>query len=156
MLPLGHIGIRAERGVDRSSLLTHDEQYTLMSLWSIFRSPLMLGGDIPSSDPFTMGLLTNPEVLAVNQHSDNGRQSYREGNTVVWTADVPGSNSTYVAVFNIGDREEAIHLPWSAVGVNAKKVTARDLWLHKDTKGVDAIRLSLRPHASILVKITPQ
>jgi len=156
MLPLGHIGIRAERGVDRSSLLTHDEQYTLMSLWSIFRSPLILGGDIPSSDPFTMGLLTNPEVLAVNQHSDNGRQSYREGNTVVWTADVPGSNSTYVAVFNIGDREEAIHLPWSAVGVNAKKVTARDLWLHKDTKGVDAIRLSLRPHASILVKITPQ
>ncbi len=156
MLPLGHIGIRAERGVDRSSLLTHDEQYTLMSLWSIFRSPLMLGGDIPSSDAFTIGLLTNPEVLAVNQHSDNGRQSYREGNKVAWTADVPGSNSRYVAVFNIGDSEEAIHLPWSAVGVAAQKATVRDLWLHKDTKDVDAIHLSLRPHASILVKVTPQ
>ena len=75
MLPLGHIGIRAERGDDRSSLLTHDEQYTLMSMWSIFRSPLMFGGDIPSSDAFTIDILTNPEVLDVNQHSENGRES---------------------------------------------------------------------------------
>ena len=103
MLPLGHIGIRAERGEDRASLLTHDEQYTLMSLWSIFRSPLMFGGDIPSSDSFTIELLTNPEVLTVNQRSENGRQSYREGGTVAWTADIPGSKSKYVDVSNIGD-----------------------------------------------------
>src|SRR6202167_2171485 len=66
MLPLGHIAIRGERGDDRASLLTHDEQYTLMSMWAIFRSPLMLGGDIPSSDAFTIKLLTNREVLDVN------------------------------------------------------------------------------------------
>ena len=79
MLPLGHIGLRAERGDDRASLLTHDEQYTLMSMWSIFRSPLMFGGDIPSSDEFTMDILTNPEVLKVNQHSENGREIYHDG-----------------------------------------------------------------------------
>ncbi len=156
MLPLGHIGIRAERGDDRPSLLTHDEQYTLMSLWSIFRSPLMFGGDIPSSDPFTIDILTNPEVLYVNQHSDNGRQSYREGSTVAWTADAPGSRSKYVAVFNIGDTVKDIDLPWSSVQVVASKATVRDLWLHKDTKDVSAIHLSLRPHAGILVKVTPQ
>jgi alpha-galactosidase len=156
MLPLGHIGIRAERGDDRPSLLTHDEQYTLMSLWSIFRSPLMFGGDIPSSDAFTIDILTNPEVLDVNQHSDNGRQSYREGSTVAWTADVPDSKSKYVAVFNIGDTAKIIDLPWSAVEVTASKVTVRDLWLHTDTKDVSAIHLSLRPHASILIKVTPQ
>jgi hypothetical protein len=156
MLPLGHIGIRAERGDDRPSLLTHDEQYTLMSLWSIFRSPLMFGGDISSSDAFTIDILTNPEVLDVNQHSENGRQSFREGSTVAWTADVPGSRSKYVAVFNIGDTAKDIDLPWSSVEVSASKAAVRDLWLHKDTKDVSAIHLSLRPHASILVKVTPQ
>ena len=54
MLPLGRIGIRAERGIDRQSLFTHDEQITLMTLWSIFRAPLMFGGDLPTSDDFTL------------------------------------------------------------------------------------------------------
>ena len=67
MLPLGHIGIRAERGEPRMSLLTHDEQRTLMTLWSIARSPLMFGGHLPDNDPWTLDLLTNDEVLAVNQ-----------------------------------------------------------------------------------------
>lgn len=156
MLPLGHIGLRAERGDDRPSLLTHDEQYTLMSLWSIFRSPLMFGGDIPSSDPFTIDILTNPEVLDVNQHSDNGRQSFREGTTVAWTADVPGSKSKYVAIFNIGDTARDINLPWASVEVPASKATVRDLWLYKDTREVSGIHVSLRPHASILVKVTPE
>ena len=93
MLPLGHIGIRAERGDDRASLLTHDEQYTLMSMWSIFRSPLMFGGDLPSSDAFTVGILTNPDVLEVDQHSANGREVYRDGGTIAWIADVHGSAS---------------------------------------------------------------
>jgi alpha-galactosidase len=156
MLPLGHIGIRAERGDDRASLLTHDEQYTLMSMWSIFRSPLMFGGDIPSSDPFTIEILTNPEVLKVNQHSEHGRESYREGNTIVWTADVPGSASRYLTVSNIGDAEAAVHLPWKTVGVTGKRVKVRDLWLHKELGTSDALALSLRPHASVLLEVTAQ
>ena len=67
MLPLGHIGIRAERGDPRMSLLTKDEQRTLMTLWSVARSPLMFGGHLPDNDEFTLGLITNDEVLAVNQ-----------------------------------------------------------------------------------------
>jgi alpha-galactosidase len=156
MLPLGHIGIRAERGDDRVSLLTHDEQYTLMSMWSIFRSPLMFGGDLPSSDAFTIAILTNPEVLEVNQHSENGRESYREGDTIAWTADIPGSTSRYLTISNLGDTEKAIHLPWKSVGVVAGKVQVRDLWLHKDLGSSDAITLPLRPHASVLLKLTPQ
>ena len=156
MLPLGHIGLRAERGDDRASLLTHDEQYTLLSMWSIFRSPLMFGGDIPSSDAFTLDILTNPEVLKVNQHSENGRESYRDGDTIAWTADIPGSTSKYVTVSNIGETESAVHLPWKSVGINAKKVSVRDLWMHKDLGNSDALALSLRPHASVLLKITAQ
>jgi alpha-galactosidase len=156
MLPLGHIGIRAERGEDRMSLLTHDEQYTLMSMWSIFRSPLMFGGDLPSSDAFTTEILTNPEVLEVNQHSENGRESYRERDTIAWVADIPGSPSKYVTLSNIGDTEKAVRLPWKSVGIDAGKVRVRDLWLHKDLGSSDAITLSLRPHASVLLKVTAQ
>lgn len=156
MLPLGHIGIRAERGDDRTSLLTHDEQYTLMSVWSIFRSPLMFGGDIPSSDAFTVEILTNPEVLEVDQRSQNGREVYREGDTISWTADIPGSASKYLTVSNIGDMERVIHLPWKSIGINARKVSSRDLWMHKELGSNDALALSLRPHASALLKLTPQ
>lgn len=80
MLPLGRIAIRGERGNDRMSLLTRDEQVTLMTLWAIFRSPLMMGGDLPSNDEFTLKLLTNREVLAVNQQSTKNRELYARGN----------------------------------------------------------------------------
>jgi alpha-galactosidase len=156
MLPLGHIGIRAERGNDRASLLTHDEQYTLMSMWAIFRSPLMFGGDIPSSDAFTIGLLTNPEVLKVNQHSDNGRQVYRQGDTIIWIADDPGSRSKYLTVSNIGDTAKDVKLPWKSVGVSAHKVSERDLWIHKELGSSDTLQVSLRPHASMLLKLTAE
>ncbi len=156
MLPLGHIGIRAERGDDRSSLLTHDEQYTLMSMWAIFRSPLMFGGDIPSSDAFTIDILTNPEVLQVNQHSSNGRECYREGDTIAWIANIPGSRSKYLTVSNLGETEEAVHLPWKSVGIDATKASARDLWMHKELGSSDALTLSLPSHATVLLKVTGQ
>ncbi len=69
MLPLGRIGIRAELLSDRPTRFTKDEQITMMTLWSIFRSPLMFGGDLPSNDAWTLCLLTNAKVIAVNQSS---------------------------------------------------------------------------------------
>src|SRR5205085_2934408 len=74
MLPLGRIAIRGERGDDRMSGLTHDEQHTLMSLWAIARSPLMYGGDLPSNDAFSLSLMTNEEVLEANQNGSNARE----------------------------------------------------------------------------------
>ena len=95
MLPLGVL----ELG-QRSTRFTPDEQYTVMSLWSIARSPLMHGGDMTKTDDFTLSLLTNDEVLAVNQHSVNNRQLFAHDDLVAWTADVPGSPDKYLAVFN--------------------------------------------------------
>jgi alpha-galactosidase len=154
MLPLGHIGIRAERGVDRPSLLTHDEQHTLMSMWAIFRSPLMFGGDIPTSDSFTIDLLTNREVLDVNQHSEHGREVYRTEDTICWTADVPGSSAKYLTVSNIGDTEREVKLPWQSLGIAAKKVAIRDLWTHQDVLSSDTFAMPLRAHASVLLKVS--
>lgn len=94
MIPFGIIEF------DRKTKFTKDEHYTLMSLWSIARSPLIFGGDMTKLDDFTIDVLTNPEVLAVNQNSTNNRQVSRENNLIVWTADVPGSADKYVALFN--------------------------------------------------------
>ena len=103
MLPLGRISIRGERGDDRRTRLTNDEQITLMTLWSIFRSPLMFGGDLPSNDDFTLSLLTNDEVLAVNQNSTNNRDLFVRDGLIAWAADVPDSADKYVALFNTRD-----------------------------------------------------
>jgi len=94
MIPFGIVEF------DRPTKFTPDEHYTLMSLWSIARSPLIFGGDMTKLDDFTLGMLTNPEVLEVNQNSTNNRQVSREKNLIVWAADVPGSKDKYVALFN--------------------------------------------------------
>ena len=102
MIPFGRIGIRSV-GPDRQSKFTADEQRTLMTLWCIARSPLMLGADLPDTDPATLALLTNDGALAVSQNSTNNRQLFRNGDLIAWTADVPGSKSKYLAVFNAQD-----------------------------------------------------
>ncbi len=102
MLPLGRIGIRAHVGGDRMSNLTQAQQRTLMSLWTISRSPLMFGGHLPSNDAFTLSLITNPEVIAVDQQSTGNRQVFRTNDKVAWTADAPGGGR-YLAVFNLNN-----------------------------------------------------
>ena len=108
MLPLGKIGLRAERGEPRWSGFTKDEQYTLMTLFSIFRSPLMFGGDLPSNDEFTLSLITNKEVLNVNQNSANGKQLFRENDLIAWTADDPKTGDKYLALFNATDQQPVV------------------------------------------------
>ncbi|WP_223649646.1 NPCBM/NEW2 domain-containing protein [Hymenobacter psoromatis] len=105
MLPLGRLGIRAERGDDRQSRFTPDEQRTLMTLWSIFRSPLMFGGDLPSNNAATLALITNPRVLAVSRASAHNRQLFRRGDLVGWVADDPQTGDKFLALFNAQDQE---------------------------------------------------
>ena len=152
MLPLGHIGIRAERGDPRMSLLTHDEQRTLMSLWSIARSPLMFGGNLPDNDAFTLELLTNSEVLAVNQKASASRQLFARGDQVAWAAEM--GNTKYLAVFNTGDTNpEQIRIDWSDLGLSGK-CNVRDLWEQKDLGTASGGQtFTIAPHASAIYRI---
>lgn len=102
MIPFGYV----EFG--RKTNFTEDEHYTLMSLWSIARSPLIFGGDMTKLDDFTISMLTNPEVLEVNQNSTNNRQVSRSQNLIVWAADVPDSQDKYVALFNAQSKGESV------------------------------------------------
>ena len=104
MLPLGRIGIRAERGDNRMSRFTKDEQYTLMSLFLICRSPLMFGGNLPDNDKFTLNLITNDEALAVLNKSKNNRLLFQDGGKIAWIADASDGKDKYVALFYTSDQ----------------------------------------------------
>ncbi|PXW92443.1 alpha galactosidase A [Streptohalobacillus salinus] len=111
MLPLGHIGIRSVDGGASSRLtrFTKDEQITMMTLWSIFRSPLMFGGELRDNDAFTLKLITDPDLIALNQSGYNQRQVKREADAVVWQSQVC-STCHYVALFNLADTPEVVSI----------------------------------------------
>lgn len=155
MLPLGHIGIRAERGDDRQSLLTSDEQITLMTLWVMSRSPLMFGGDLPGNDDFTLSLLTNDEVLQVHRASQDNRQLFRHGDHIAWIARSSESDDQYLAIFNIGNESSVIETDL-ALSEKAVGYAVRDLWSQADMGIVQSKwSQSLAPHASRLFRLRP-
>jgi len=155
MLPLGHIGLRAERGNDRLSLLTQDEQHTLMTLWSIARSPLMFGGDLLTLDPFTTTLLTNGAILSVNQHSTENHIAYSQGDLRIWTARSTGANHRkYIAIFNLGDTPVAQHLIWQQIGWKNPAGVLQELWSNKKVPGSAGLDIQLAPHASAIYSVS--
>ncbi|MGH9470657.1 MAG: glycoside hydrolase family 27 protein [Terriglobia bacterium] len=155
MLPLGRLRIRGFADAPRATRLTHDEQRTLMTLWFIFRSPLMIGADLPSLDPFTLSLFTNPEVLAVDQHSFDNRQTYARGQQIAWEASIPGSRGKYVALFNLADSPAPVKVTWNELGMHGN-CAVRDLWARKDEgRHSGAYFHELPAHGSGLYKIEP-
>ncbi|MBV7528532.1 glycoside hydrolase family 27 protein [Chitinophaga sp. sic0106] len=154
MLPLGRLSIRGERGNDRMTGFTKDEQYTLMTLWSIFKSPLMFGGDFPSNDAFTNSLLTNRDVLAVLKYSTNNRELFRTADKVAWIADDPKTGDKYLALFNTADVAAEISVELSTAGFTSP-VKIKNLWTGKELgkiKGVFGEKLN--PHGVGLYRLT--
>jgi hypothetical protein len=154
MLPLGRIGIRAERGNPRMTKFTKDEQYTLMTLWSIFRSPLMFGGNLPDNDPFTLSLLTNKNVLAVLKNSSNNKPLLNDAEKAIWIADAPGASARYVAVFNKAKDKSKITVDLTQIG-GTRACTVTDLWTGKVLgKFTGTFSPEINPHGAGLYKIT--
>jgi hypothetical protein len=155
MLPLGQIGASG-KNARRWTAFTRDEQYTLMTLWCMFRSPLIFGGDLPGNDEFTVSLLTNPEVLAIDQTSSGNHQSYARGNIVGWVADAANLTDQYSSITNLGDGEEIVEANWPELGIAAKKAAVRDLWKREDLGKRQGIQLHVRAHASVLLRVSPE
>jgi hypothetical protein len=157
MLPLGHIGPNpGDGGLPRDTNLTHDEQVTMMTLWCMFQSPLIMGGDLLSSDEWTMKLLTNPEVLAVDQHASGRRSVVTTENTVVWISTPEDGRGNYVAVFNLSDKEQTLAYGWTKLDLPKGAYSIRDLWNSKDLGDTSALKVTLRPHASALYRVIPK
>jgi len=169
MLPLGRLrltgaddyaarvmGLSVDEITDEPSRLTPAEQRTLLTLWSIFRSPLMMGGHLPATDESTLELLTNDEVLAVDQASTNNRELRAEGDRVVWAADEPGTGAVYAAFFNKGAaKTRLVRLEMKDVGL-PERVEVRDLWRRSGAGEFQgSIAAEVEPHGAVLVKMWP-
>lgn len=133
MLPLGRIGLRAHVGGPRDSALTPDEQRTMMTLWSIARSPLVFGGHLPDSPAETLDLLTADAVLAVGERGSACREIIRDNGIVVWRSTVrpaePGGRPQEArAVFNISDEPRAVALHVDDLGLATGTEELTDLW----------------------------
>jgi alpha-galactosidase len=153
MLPIGYIGPRPGVGKARETNFTRDEQRTLMTLWSIIRSPLILGSDLTRNDDWTTSLLTNPEVIAVDQHSRDNRPLIVTSHQVVWTARPETGTGTYLAVFNRGNGELELHLGWNELGLKlGRAYKLRDLWERKDLAPATELGLKLAPHNCVLYR----
>jgi len=153
MLPLGHLGPHPGDGELRETRFTKDEQRTMVTLWSIFRSPLIMGGDLLSMDPWTTSLLTNPEVIAVDQRSRENHAVVTTEKAAVWLARPTSEKGYYVAVFNLGDTEQTLHYDWKELGLPAASYKARDLWEHKKLGRAPSLSVKLQPHASALYRV---
>ncbi|WP_371101714.1 hypothetical protein [Streptomyces sp. PU_AKi4] len=132
MLPLGRIGIRAERGEDRLCRLTRAEQISLLTLWPVSRSPLMMGGDLPTGPRDTVELLTHEEALDVLFHSRDNREVLREDDLVLWSARDTDGHTRYAAVFSPADAPRRFAVPLGSVGARPDD-RARELWTRTDT-----------------------
>ena len=148
MLPLGLLAMGS-----RKTKFTPDEQQTLMTLWSIARSPLIMGGDLRALDVATLKLLTNREVIEANQRSDSNVQVSNDGERVVWTAQTPDGKGRYLALFNIGDEPLTIEQELKAIDA-PRKARAFNLWTGQTSDVDSRIALELRNHQSAFFKLT--
>lgn len=149
MLPLGHIGAGFKK--PRLTNFTHDEQRTLMTLWCIFRSPLIMGGVLPSVDEWTLALLTNAEVLSVQRFGANPQQIALNGKEAVWKNNAPDEKIN-LALFNLSDEKRTVSCPLSEL--HFQKAAVRDLW-HKHDMGTTAgaIAAEIPPHGAVLYQV---
>jgi len=151
MLPLGRLAMGS-----RDTKFTPDEQQTLMTLWSIARSPLIMGGDLRHLDAPTLALLTNPEVLAVNQKSHGNKPHRADAGTRIWSAQAHGADRAYyLAFFNTEDAPVQIDFDLSRLDLGNTNVALRDLWQREDLgQARGSIRRTLAPHASALLSVS--
>ena len=159
MLPLGRL---SKNGTchgpqNRMTQFTKSEQITMMSLWGIFKSPLMFGGNLPENDEWTLSLLTNEEYLKMHKASSNAHQYFRnEKNNkgeIIWLAN--GKKCKYAALFNTDDKKRKIKLSLSDILMPDESYEIYDIWEKKIIgKFKNGFTASVEPHGAVLIKIT--
>jgi alpha-galactosidase len=148
------LGSTIDSVTNEYSRFTDTEKYTLFTLYSIFRSPLMLGGYLPENDSVTFRIITNEEVIAVNQKSENNHEFSNNNGIIIWIADVPGSESKYIAIFNINDGKPLeVTVNWYEIGINGEQMV-RDLWTKTNLgKFNKELIVSVEAHGCKLLKV---
>lgn len=160
MLPIGYLGPHPGWGQPRQSRFTRNEERTLITLWAIARSPLILGANLTRMDAVTESLLTNPEVLDVDQHTTGNHavtQAAANGNIVIWVA--REGSDTILAVFNRSDNPARVKLPeWKKLGnqfgLDQASYRVRDLWLRKNLGARQSLSVMVPVHGAVLYRLS--
>ena len=150
MLVVGKVGW----GNLHPTRLTPNEQYTHISLWCLLSAPLLIGCDMTQLDAFTLNLLENDEVIAVDQ-DPLGKQATtvaKTGDTRVY-AKVLADGSTTVGLFNLGETESQVQVNWSDIGLKGK-LHVRDLWRQKNLgKFANSFTATVPRHGVVLIRV---
>lgn len=141
MLPIGRIRITTD-GKGHNTRFTKDEQITMMTLWSMFRSPMIMGGEMRDYDEFTLSLVQNREVLRLLSHSHGAEQVLRDQEKIVWKSEDDAGGS-YIALFNITEQELSVSVSLEELGLLGG--TLRDLWQQKNLGTMDRAVTALIP-----------
>jgi len=154
MLQIGKLSKRGPVGPERYSRFTEDELYTHMTFWCIYRSPLILGGNLPENRPLEVRLFSNAEVLAVNQQGANPRQLYKRDSTMVWYSHLTGSKNIYAALFNLSDHPKEVDIDFDDLNMNGN-VGVRDLWKKQDLGSFKkSYKHKINAHGALLLKLS--
>ncbi len=159
MLPLGRL---SKNGTchgpqNRMTQFTKPEQLTMMSLWGIFRSPLMMGGNMPENDEWTLSLLTNDEYMKMHRTSYGAHQHSRNEKNgkgdIIWISN--GKGCKYAALFNTRDKEATVKLNLTEILMPDEKYNVYDIWNKKTYSDVkNTFKTTIAPHGAGLYKIT--
>ena len=152
MLPLGHIGIRSVDGggADRFTRFTKDEQMTMMTLWCIFRSPLMFGGELTDNDEWTFSLLTHKELLTMHQSLSQSKQISRSAEQIIWKG-VAGEVN-YLALFNVGEADTEITVNLEKLNLTPKSAIL-NIWDAREIPFHNVVTFQVPQHGTVLLKI---
>ena len=156
MLPLGQLSPEPGEGKARASKLTPDEQRTELALWAIARSPLIVGANLTLLDQPTLALLTNRDLIAIDQTATKSVELLHDGDLIVWQADLP-DHKIALAFFNTGDPPMTLKRTFAelspALGPHPRNT--RDVWSGKDLGPQTGVSVELSPHASKLLLVNP-
>ena len=155
MLPLGELRPSPGEGKARSTRLTPVEQRTMLTLWAMARSPLILGANLTLLDEDLLKLITNKDLIAIDQTATASRESIHSGDIVAWSADLPadfpGGYTTALAFFNTGESQQIINLSFEAFNLEPAAYRVQDVWTNKSLGKQKSVQgLTLEPHTSVL------
>jgi hypothetical protein len=150
MLPVG--ALRQGHASGKWTRFTQDEMITMMSLWCMMRSPLMVGAHLPKNDDFTLQLLTNSEVLEIEERTHCAHQLYRTESEIAWIA--PGKNvdECYLALFNISEEAREVSVTLSDYELDGYH-TVKELWSQKSFEVNDRITEKINSHGAVLYRL---
>ncbi len=153
MLPIG--AILQDYGPHCRTKFSEDEQITMMTLWSIFRSPLFIGGDLTKCDPFTLRLVTNSAVLKMHENARNAQQVWKRTiagtEHILWKAySVDGA--VYAAIFNTGENDSRVEIPLRDLELPAGLVCT-ELWSGLKAPVSDKISVRVPRHGAKALRL---